>query len=216
LLSGAVIGAFYGLAPLFTQQQGLDTDGTARFMALTILGGTLLQWPLGKLSDHVDRRVVLLGVAAGVGIAGFGLLLLGKGGETVLLLSAPLLGGMLFTLYPLSVSHVMDRVGPGEMVAASGAMVTVYGFGAILGPLGGALAMALLGADGLFAFIAAMGLATALFGAWRLKVRGSVPADAQGAFQLLPRTTPLVSSLDPRCAAEAHPEAAAPGPGLAR
>ncbi len=59
LAYGLALGAFWGLAPVFAGRVGLDTHGIAMFMALCILGGGLMQWPMGWLSDHYDRRTVL-------------------------------------------------------------------------------------------------------------------------------------------------------------
>src|SRR3546814_5916543 len=63
-------GAFWSLAPLFATDGGLDFDGVAVFMSLVVLGGALGQYPLGKLSDRIDRRRVILGAAVGVALMG--------------------------------------------------------------------------------------------------------------------------------------------------
>lgn len=206
-MSGIMIGAFYSLAPLFAQQRGLDFAQTSHFMALAILGGTMLQWPVGRLSDRFDRRSVLLGVTAGAGAAALAIALADGFGYEGLLL-APLLGGLMFTLYPISVAHAMDRTAVADLVPVSGTLVTMYGLGAAIGPLGASLTMTRLGADGLFFFIAAISVVGTVFGLRRVRVSERVPAADQGAFQPLPRTTPIASQLDPR----AEP-VAAPPPG---
>lgn len=68
--SCVVLGAFYGLGPVFAAGAGLDVAGTARFMTATILGGLVLQWPLGWLSDRFDRRTVISGVCAAIALFG--------------------------------------------------------------------------------------------------------------------------------------------------
>src|SRR3546814_2914669 len=60
-VTGVMMGAFYGLGAVFARGVGLNTAGTALFMSATILGGVALQWPLGRLSDLVDRRRVIVG-----------------------------------------------------------------------------------------------------------------------------------------------------------
>src|SRR3546814_7818163 len=60
-VTGVMMGAFYGLGAVFARGVGLNTAGTAVFMSATILGGVALQWPLGRLSDLVDRRRVIVG-----------------------------------------------------------------------------------------------------------------------------------------------------------
>ena len=59
LIAGVVMGGFWGMAPLYGIRIGLDTDALATFMTVTIVGGALLQWPVGRLSDRIDRRLVL-------------------------------------------------------------------------------------------------------------------------------------------------------------
>src|SRR3546814_13318122 len=60
------MGAFWGLTPLYAVRLGLQVDDVARLMAATIVGGAVLQWPIGRLSDRGDRRtaIAVLGVAA--------------------------------------------------------------------------------------------------------------------------------------------------------
>src|SRR3546814_19557390 len=70
LLSGLAMGAFWGLTPLYAVRLGLQVDDVARLMAATIVGGAVLQWPIGRLSDRGERRtgLAVLGVeAAGLG-----------------------------------------------------------------------------------------------------------------------------------------------------
>jgi MFS family permease len=66
------MGAFWGLGPTYAGQLGLDRSGIAWFMVATIMGGALLQWPLGRLSDRMDRRIGLAlacALAGGVALA---------------------------------------------------------------------------------------------------------------------------------------------------
>ncbi|HEY5791562.1 MAG TPA: MFS transporter, partial [Gammaproteobacteria bacterium] len=187
-LAGVQVGALFGLGPIFAQQLGLALDEIAVFMGALVLSGLLLQLPLGRLSDHVDRRWVIVGAALVACLAGLLLLpvtahysftsftvsgaevrVLWEQNPAPLLLVAALCGGTIATLYPLCVAYANDQVSAQDMVPASGGLVLAYGSGALLGPVGGALAMKLLGASGLFAFTAAAGALTALVALWRLR-----------------------------------------------
>src|SRR5690606_26721794 len=64
--SGLVLGSLYSLGPIFARAVGLDLSDTALFISVVIFGGVLLQWPLGRLSDRFDRRVVIVCVMAGL------------------------------------------------------------------------------------------------------------------------------------------------------
>ncbi len=198
LASGLVLGAFYSLGPVFARALDPDVAQTARFMELVIIGGLILQWPAGRLSDRFDRRHVLFAVAlclVGVSVA---FVLAERAMPSALLYLAPGFGAVIFTLYPLSVAHANDRIEVSQVVAASGALITVYGLGAAAGPPAASLMMEAIGPAGLFAFIALVGAATAAFALWRMRQRAPVPTADQVQFLPLPRTTPLAGALDPR------------------
>lgn len=206
--SGLVLGAIYPLGPVFARDAaGFDAAGTALFMSVVISGGVLLQWPLGRLSDAFDRRLVTLATLAALTLAGAAVPLAAQHGQAALLGAAALFGGFAFALYPLCVAHTNDHLPREERIAASGGLVLAFSAGATLGPLAASAAMSILGSAGLFAFTACIGAAGFLFGLWRLRVRGPVPSEQQGPFLALPRTTPAAAALHP----EVPPDAARGG-----
>ncbi|HWX49900.1 MAG TPA: MFS transporter [Roseomonas sp.] len=194
--AGVILGGFYGLGAVHAQRIGLDLPATAAFMSAVILGGVMLQWPLGWLSDRFDRRAVILGAFAGTAAVALAMALLGAPGTPLLLLGG-LFGGLSFALYPLCVAHTNDRLTAAERVGASAGLVLVYSAGAAAGPLVGAASMSALGSTGLFLFLAACAAVTVGFGLWRVAVRPSPPCEQQQAYQALPRTTPMSAGLDP-------------------
>jgi MFS family permease len=199
---GLILGAFYGLGAVYAQRLGLGLSGTAGFMSAVILGGVALQWPLGWLSDHFDRRRVIVGAFAGAAAVAAALAIVGAAGVWLMLLGG-LFGGLSFALYPLCVAHANDHVEPEDRVSATGGLVLVYSAGAAIGPLGAAAALHLFGAEALFGFIALCATAALVFGLWRLSVRPPVPNEQQGPYQALPRTTPVSAALDPLAAEDA-------------
>lgn len=194
--TGLMLGAFYGLAAVQVRRLGLDLTQTATFMTVVILGGVALQWPLGRLSDRYDRRGVIVISFAATLIVSLAISLLGSR-EPLLLAFGAMFGGLSFALYPLCVAHCNDRLLAAQRVAASGRLVLLYSVGAALGPLGGALFMTGWSTGGLFLFIALCAGGTAAFGLWRQQAVPPVPAPEQQDFQILPRTTPTASLLDP-------------------
>ena len=194
--TGLMLGAFYGLAAVQVRRLGLDLTQTATFMTVVILGGVALQWPLGRLSDRYDRRGVIVISFAATLVVSLAISLLGSH-EPLLLALGAMFGGLSFALYPLCVAHCNDRLLAAQRVAASGRLVLLYSVGAALGPLGGALFMTGWSTGGLFLFIALCAGGTAAFGLWRQKAVPPVPAPEQQDFQILPRTTPIASLLDP-------------------
>jgi len=194
--TGLMLGAFYGLAAVHVRRLGLDLPETARFMMVVILGGVALQWPLGRLSDRYDRRRVIILSFAATALVSLALALRGSGGVGLLALGA-LFGGLSFALYPLCVAHCNDRLLETERVAASGRLVLLYSIGAALGPVCAASFMTAAGTGGLFLFIAICAVLALIFGLWRQRASDPVPGREQQEFQIVPRTTPMASLLDP-------------------
>ncbi|HSO42308.1 MAG TPA: MFS transporter [Rhodospirillales bacterium] len=203
--SGLILGAFYALGPVYARHLGFAVSETAQFMGLVIVGGLVLQWPVGRLSDRYDRRHALVAVALALMSVSAALVTAGLWSARAALALAPVLGAVVFTLYPLSVAHANDRLEPAQVVAASAALITAYGVGAAFGPFAAAVLMEVMGPPGLFTFTGIIAGATAIFAIWRMRRRGPVPAEDQVRFLPLPRTTPIAGGLDPRGEAEPLP-----------
>lgn len=196
VMTGLMLGAFYGMGAVHVQRLGLDLTQTANFMMIVILGGVALQWPLGHLSDRFDRRRVIISCFAATLVVCMAMLVLPSNGLPLMAVGA-LFGGLSFALYPLCVAHCNDRLHAAERVAASSRLVLLYSLGAAFGPVGAAVVMSLAGVNGLFLFIALCAAVTLIFGLWRQVTTDAVPAEEQQNFQIVPRTTPQASLLDP-------------------
>ncbi|PIS01193.1 MAG: MFS transporter [Chlamydiae bacterium CG10_big_fil_rev_8_21_14_0_10_35_9] len=197
-LSGIFLGCVYGLNPVYAQEIGLNIPGIALFMSLTIFGGLVLQWPLGSLSDYIDRRKVLL--IAGLITAGLSIVIAWIGDLHVILLYSLifLFGGFSFTLYPICISHACDHLEPKDFVAATGGLLLSYGIGAILGPIIAPFSMKFFGPKGLFFFFAAISGALSIYTLYRLTKAPPIPVEEKLPYSNIPRTTPAVGELDPR------------------
>lgn len=180
LASGLASSVMYSVLPRFGADIGLSSLGIAWLMAWSIVGGLLVQWPVGRLSDLFDRRSVVLGVAlllvisaAGAGgITAFLPASLGNGidlGSWIgrlpvslwLLICCAGIGAAVLGTYPLGVSLVNDRIAADDRVAASGGLILIYGVPAIGGPLMASNAMQWLGAVGLMLYWSLIGLGLA-------------------------------------------------------
>lgn len=209
--SGLMLAAFYSLAPIFAQNLGLPVGRIALLMSAAIIGGLILQWPIGRLSDVVDRRLVLTVALFAVALAGGAIMLLSMWPTTpVLFYVAGAVFCLGFVVYPLSVGHANDHITTESRVAISGGLLLAYSIGAALGPVLAASAMRHAGDYALFGYIGGVALLIGLFAIWRMTRRARVPVAQQGPFQAVPRTSPVAHELDP--AAEASPPA---GPGQA-
>lgn len=196
--NGIMLGAFYGLGGLFAVGIGLDLAGTSLFMGAAILGGVILQWPLGMLSDRYDRRQVIAGTLLATVILSLSIILASLGAQTALLTVTALFGGTAFALYPLCVAHTNDRLSSEQRVGASGGLVLTYSAGAAVGPLAGSGGMTVAGPTGLFWMFALISGSCLAFAWWRMRVTEPVPSTKQMPYQILPRTTPVAAALDPR------------------
>ena len=198
LCAGLILGSLYALAPIYVDTIHLSLRYVAWFMGLLIFGGVLLQWPIGRLSDRYGRRALLILVSFVALLLSVGLVILAHHNLIVLLVIISLLGGMVFTLYPLGISHAIDSLTNNDLVAATSGLLIVYGFGSVVGPLLAALTMKVMGAEGLFVYLAVITGILLCFAIWRSQARAAVPVDEQVDYAAVSRTTPMANELDPR------------------
>ncbi len=198
--AGLLSGSLYALGAVYGTQIGLSVFENSIFMGAPIIGGFLLQWPIGRLSDKFDRRTVLFGVllatvAAAVLMGAFSF----AQGSFVLLATANLLlGGFLATIYPTAVAHAFDYIDRSRMVAANSGMLLVWAVGATAGPLVASSVMGPVGPSGLFVFIAVVATFLAIYTRWRMSRRAAKPAEEQSKFVPVPSTSAIAGALDPR------------------
>ncbi|MGA7965888.1 MAG: MFS transporter [Gammaproteobacteria bacterium] len=188
-LSGLATGAFWGLGSAFATRIGLDSHGVGVFVISVIAGGVLAQWPLGRLSDRVGRRRVLIGASAGGAIFALLLAAVTHGPEWALLIFAFGFGAMALSLYALAVAHMNDLLEPHEVLAATQGLLLITGVGAACGPLIAGTLFDVSGARGLPYFLAGVLVVLALFGILRSFQR-AVPTPAeQSEFVPMVRTS---------------------------
>jgi MFS family permease len=199
---GLTNGAFRTVGPLYASDIGLGIAGVAVFMSCGIVGGALLQMPLGWLSDRWDRRSVILLATAGASLAGLVLSFV-KGDTPYLVYGCALLfGAFAMPLYSLSSANANDFAKPGEHSAVSAGLLFTFAIGAALGPAIASLAMERFGPPALFTYIA---IAHASLIAWalvRMRVRPVVPRQDRAKYRPEIRTAPVPADYD---AAEPKP-----------
>jgi MFS family permease len=198
-LNGISQGAIYiGLA-LYGVAVGLDAGLVGALIGVCTLGGMAAQFPIGWLSDRIDRRLAITGCA---GLALPLCLVLAALGDQPeiswpLFLGVAALGGLVLPIYSLCVAHTNDFLRPAQVIAASGTLVLVLNGGIILGPTLGAAAIGTLGPSGLFVLLAmvqGLTVTSALFRLWRGQARVEQPGRAmpihQTATQIAARLNP--------------------------
>jgi MFS family permease len=201
--AGLANGAFWTLGPVFAGASLGRTEGVALFMGLAALGGALVQWPLGHLSDQADRRKVIVLSAVLGAVAAAALVLAPESGSGSVLTLGLAFGAAALPLYALCLAHADDLVDASEFVDAGSALLMVFGLGAIAGPLLAASLVAEIGHGGLFLFTAGVHGLLAAFVVYRLVRRPPAPEATRGPFVAMPRTTQAVLALHPSASGRA-------------
>lgn len=190
-LLGGVYATQSGMGAVFGTQVGLSVGQIALFIAMLFAGALLLQYPIGWLSDQVDRRKLIFGAAL-VGAASCALGWITGGGFWPLMAAAFLAGGVTTPLYALFLAYTNDFLSAEEMPAASGGLVFTFGLGAIAGPLAAGWAMQGLGPFAFWLVLGASFGAIALYALYRMTQRQIGPvSESESYLGVLPTTSPV-------------------------
>lgn len=180
-VSGVTQGAIFGLGAVYGDRIGLRISEISVLLTLLTVGGVVLQFPIGVLSDRIDRRSVI--AATGAAAAAFALLLIpvvGPGWDLWVL--AFFLGGLSLPLYSLAAAHANDYLTDQQVVPVAGTLVLVFGAGATIGPIGGSSAMRFGGDEGFLWYLAAWHLLLGAYAAWRITQRGAAPQEDRATY----------------------------------
>ena len=194
LLNGLILSAFSTVGPLFGERIGFDQGQIIVLMACVSLGSLFLQWPIGYVSDKIDRLHALLGL--GVGTLAIAIALATVNRYTPFLLLAVLFGGfggLAESLYAVGVAHANDRAPSTDYVALSSTLLFVWSLGAAAGPTAGTLALQFATPNAFFIYTIVLVLAFTLFAAWRLaRRRVERPLEVREEFLTYPQTSPAI------------------------
>jgi len=201
LLVGIANGCFGTLAAVFGTRMDMTQTTVALMMSLTLFAGALAQWPAGRLSDRIDRRYVLVGLAVLASLAG--LLLFAFSPDDIILLFSiiAVYGAASYTLYSIIVAHANDFASQEDFVRISGGLLLLYGVGTIIGPMIGGLAMDMFGPHALFAVTVFAHVMLSVYALVRIHVRSALAPETREAFQSLPSSrlaTPESFNLAPK------------------
>jgi MFS family permease len=191
VLLGGVFSGTFGMAAVFGTERGLTVPEISLFVASIYVGALVLQYPIGSLSDRMDRRRLIIALTA------FGALITFAGvateGNLPLLLAVGFgIGGVSNPLYSLLIAYTNDFLDHADMAAASGGLLFLHGLGAITGPLALGYLMSAYGANAFFVFIAVLfGLVT-LYGTWRSTQRAAPAVEDTAPYApVLPTASPV-------------------------
>ena len=197
-VSGLILSSIYSLLPIVFDQAINQPEKTAYLMFSTLLGGMILQYPIGLLSDNFDRRKVLISVSAVLIFLASLVIIVGHNNFSFeqLTIIYFIFGGMSFTFYPVALSMACDSLNSNHIVSVTQCLSMIEGIGSIVGPILAAPFMKTFGLKGLNIYFAIVSLFLILFLIYRTIKK--VKINPQNHFVVAPHTTPIVAELDPR------------------
>ena len=198
LTVGLVNGAVWTIVPLFAQSALSSIAELSLFMSLLIIGGAVFQWPLGRWSDLIDRRWVIIMICVGGGLSAVALMMFGEISRVAMYALAFIYGGFTFALYAIAIAHANDQAEPEDFVEIASTLILVFAIGAVVGPMLASGVVELAGPNAFFAYSAVIHFLTAVFAFYRMQRRAGVLPEDKEDFVAVPRASPEVINIDPR------------------
>lgn len=132
--AGLINGGVLAFTPLYAERV-LGVGTAAAFQAAAWGGSILLQWPAGRLSDVIDRRLVA-GVLSGMAAAAaLSLALMGpQPSPWAAFALVALWGAGGLSYYGVAVAHMADRADAGQIARATAGLLFVWAAGTVIGP----------------------------------------------------------------------------------
>ena len=202
---GGIFSAQFGMAPVFGTQAGLSLSEISTFVAAFYIGAMVFQFPIGWLSDRMDRRILIVVTSAIGFIAALSAVVVADV-FLIIMASAFLIGGMSNPLYSLLIAYTNDFLEIDDMASASGGLLFLNGLGAISGPLFTGYLMTKMGPEGFFIILATfLGFLT-VYGFYRMTQRGISDVDTSSYATVLPTASVVAVEIAQELAIEAAEE----------
>ena len=183
---GLVHSAIFGYGAVYAITKELNTFEISIFMVIVSTFGAIFQWPVGFLSDRIDRRIILVCVTLIASILSILIVIFSYLSLVVFFILLAFYAGMSLPMHSLAVAHTNDYLQTDEIVAASSSINILIGIGAILGPISASLFMKFIGPDGFFIYIFIVHFLLGIFGIYRMGKRAK-PSDIESQYVPLPR-----------------------------
>ncbi|MQG84821.1 MAG: MFS transporter [SAR202 cluster bacterium] len=197
LITGLAHSAVFGYGAIYVASRGLSLLEISIFMVIISSFGALSQWPIGYLSDKIDRRIILIAITFAA--AGLSLFIVISSYISLILffILTAVFSSMCLPMYSVAVAHINDYLNADEIVSASATFNKLIGVGSIMGPILVSSTMTLFGSNGFFIYLFLVHGLLGLFGIYRMAKR-TKPADIESQYTPLPRNiTPAGMELNP-------------------
>ncbi len=214
-LLGGIFSAQFGMSAVYGTLAGLSVAQISVFVSAIFVGALFMQYPIGWISDRMDRRVLIMWTSALGAMAAAAAMMAGNN-FTVLLVAAFLVGGTSNPLYSLLLAYTNDYLESEDMAAASAGLLFVNGLGAITGPLIIGWVMTRFGPSGFWSVIMMLLAAVVVYGVYRSFRRASSYAnedeyEAVPYAVVVPGSSPVVAEVAQEYFADAAEEIAESG-----
>ncbi len=200
---GLTNSAFRLIGPLYAREIGLGVGGIALFVSAGIIGGAVLQFPFGYLSDRYGRRTSIIIATAGAMAAGLFMSLYARAPEAVYA-GAFMFGAFALPLYSLSAAHANDRAADDDYVMVAAGLSFFFSLGAIIGPLAASLVIEAFGAPAFFTYTSVIHGLLIVVTIYRMSRRSQVPREARTRFVPLLRTSPIFLRMARKLSRKTH------------
>jgi MFS family permease len=191
---GAIFAALFGMASVYGTERGLTVKDISLFVAAIYFGGMILQYPIGWVSDRMDRRVLIFIVCSIGTFFSFAANL--SDSFIWLLIVAFIIGGVSNPLYSLYIAYTNDYLEHDDMASASGGLIFLTGIGAIFGP---SIVGWLLDAYGAASYFWFIGTVMAIMGSYALyrmtQTSSTAVEDTSTYAPITPTSTPIAMEL---------------------
>jgi MFS family permease len=191
---GLTTASFRSVGPLYAEGLGMQVGDIASFMSAGIIGGIVLQYPLGYLSDIISRRSVLLMATIGSTLSGLFMVWLAGHSLALNLVGIFLWGAFTMPLYSLSAAHANDKAKDGEYVQIASGLMFFWAIGASVGPLLSAILVDWQGPVAFFTFVCTMHGLFVVYTVVRIMI-GAPDEPDRGRFTGLLRTSPVFARM---------------------
>ncbi len=195
-LTGMAHGTIFGLGAIYATSVLVDVKAISLFMACFLIGSLIAQWPVGYISDLVGRRGVMAGLSV-ISVICCILAVTTTKDSLAFYLIIVLLGAAAMPMYSICIAYANDRLEPHQIVAASGSLVMLAGFGAMVGPILIAFFMDLFDLSFYFWGIAAVFAMIFMFTLIRIGSRAGVALEEQTTLVAGPIGTPIAEFIAP-------------------
>ena len=184
--TGLAHSAILGYGAVFASVKGLGLFEISIFMVIVTSFGALFQWPIGYLSDKIDRRVILISVTLISSALSLFIVASSYISLIIFFILLAIYSGMSLPMYSLTIAHTNDFLQQDEIIGATASMCILIGLGSICGPIAASLFMNSIGPDGFFVYLFIVHGLLGLFGLYRVAKR-TKPMDLESQYTPLPR-----------------------------